>query len=119
MNMKSLAQHWFKAGILLVLIAAVTLVAYYFMDFLPSKEAGERAIQELQAADEKSQQAELLQTCLSGAADDYSNNWASNCMTSGTSNKGPDCTLPLTLAGSINQSLKDAKDECFKEYPQS
>ncbi|MDY0015965.1 MAG: zinc ribbon domain-containing protein [Bacteroidales bacterium] len=95
------------------------------------------------AEEEKKNKATMLNVCLSLAQDNYSAVWASNCKSNaskistgiancresslsdsdcrsiwGNPDSSSDCSLPLDLAKSIEDSLNKRKDECFKKYPQ-
>lgn len=99
--------------------------------------------EEKQEEEEKKNKATMLNICLSLAQDNYNAVWASNCKSNaskistglascresslsdsdcrsiwGSPNAKPDCSLPLDLAKSIEDSLNKQKDECFKKYPQ-
>jgi hypothetical protein len=104
-------------------------VFYYFVIFLPKQERAKLDFekqqeqqkmdlqkQQQQAADEKSQEnGKILQSCLDEAAKNYYANFENNCQKRGLSS---DCNLPLELANSIREGWNEAKDVCFKMYPQ-
>lgn len=95
------------------------------------------------AEDEKNANKILLDDCLSTAQADYTLNWTedckanakrvsngiANCKTIGNSDSfcrslwgsadaSPNCSLPLDLSKSIEDSLTQQKNDCFKKYPQ-
>jgi hypothetical protein len=57
-----------------------------------------------------------LDQCLQRAAKDYSTNWDRHCETRGLKD---DCALPLILVESVNKFYRDAKEDCFKQYPKT
>ena len=98
-----------------MLLLAVASPAYYFIVYVPNRDA----VQQQNLATQKLNQTALLQACMADADTNYSSTWAANCKTAGVSNKGPNCTLPMVIVNSANQSLQDDKNLCLKEYPQN
>jgi len=103
------------------------------------KEAQEKSARESEAAMNEAR----LNMCLSDTREDYENNWANSCkagaerqqrglqdcLNSGldrnycssvwrAADGGPNCSLPRETARRWNDSLKEAKNECYKKYPQ-
>lgn len=93
-------------------------IGYYFVIFLPQKEQA-RIQQEKEkktAIEEKEASKKLLLSyCLEDADKTYSYNWDKACKTRGLKDE---CSLPSETADSIENYRKQAKDECFKKYPQ-
>ena len=90
-------------------------IAYYFVIYLPQKDATARQAQQ----EYRKQQQADLNNCLSAAETDYNANWVSACKTSGLNNTGPDCSLPSSVADGIDQYRTSEKNDCFKQYPQN
>jgi hypothetical protein len=104
-------------------------VFYYYVIFLPKQEQAKLDFQkqqeqtridlqknEQQAADDKTQKnRSMLQECLYEADLENFSEWENNCKTRGLKSG---CSLPMDLAESIGEDLKEAKDFCFKQYPQ-
>jgi len=116
-----------------LLIIALS-VGYYFVMYLPQKD------QSVQTA--KTQQATMQRACLADAGTNYMATWAADCkanaqrITTGYQNcvntglgsaeclsiwNTPDssasCSLPATTADSLNNSLQNDKEDCYKQYP--
>lgn len=131
------------SGILLISLA----IFYYLVIFIPHREQA-KLDQQKQQQTEADRQARLnslkLSGCLDAAQGDYSANWASNCKSNavakttgynnclneaymtaatcasvwGSPDDSPNCSLPTALANSLDDGLKNARDECYKRYPQ-
>ena len=103
--------------IIAVLIIAMS-VAYYLVVFLPHEEQmslnqKQQALQDTKKA--ANQKALDLEFCLSRADSDGSSFWDSECESQGL---GKNCSLPEFNANRVDNSIKEAKSECFKQYPQ-
>jgi hypothetical protein len=111
-----------NAGISKAISFSVVLIGiavfYYYVVFLPNQEQTKLDFQKQQE-----QTAEynarvnntLLQACLDKAEKNYNAEWEIGCNTEKLKN---DCNLPLYLADNIKKDRNDAKDFCFKQYPQ-
>jgi Tfp pilus assembly protein PilE len=114
-------------------IIASLAIGYYFVIYLPQRDKAQQALleaqqREKQAVLEQSQasqeakkktQQQDLQNCLYQADFDYLSYWARECKNFGIKNTGSNCTLPTFNAERVDQSNTDAKNYCFKEYPQN
>lgn len=100
-------------------------VAYYFVIFLPGKERLQLQIkqQEVENSIKKDQETEKnkienkvnLDLCLKRAGENFDNNWNSGCEKQGLKKE---CELPTSWADTYTESLNNAKEDCFKRYPQ-
>lgn len=84
----------------------------------------------------------LLDMCLDIAQESYKSNWKTNCKSVakrkstgyksclqrlsendckslwGEIDSSSNCSLPIELTSSLNEDLKNQKNDCFKKYPQ-
>jgi hypothetical protein len=141
-----IAKNWFKLIIGVAVLVASISIGYYFVIYLPGvndaqiktqQEAQQEASINQQA--QKNAQAAALSDCLSLADSNYHLNWVAackshynTCLSVGlpTSKSfcskqwNPDPTLawncPLSIAesDSVTNIQTEAKNECFKQYPQ-
>ncbi len=102
-------------GIAAIIVALA--VGYYFVIYLPEKDKAQEAA--AQQAAQKAQQKIALDACLSSADTTYTTNWNSACKSNGLDKKTDGCTLPADNANEINNSRTQARDDCFKEFPQN
>ena len=69
--MKWLEEHWFKVGILSILLLVVILSAYYFMIFVPQREAAREAAAKFQSNFEKFQKESCVTQAEQIAINEY------------------------------------------------
>lgn len=124
--MKWLEEHWFRLGILIVLVFAFAFalyIAYEALVAIPQATAiaqvAEQQQQAAAAALAKQTAASDLSNCMLAASEDESANWASACKSFGISNSGPNCTLPTSNANTVTAAYQSEKSDCFQEYPQN
>lgn len=120
----------------LIGIAAIIIalsIGYYFIIYLPQKDQAELAIQkqiqldksslqqqeQIELAAQKEKQKSDLQKCLLEADIDGNNFWNDNCKNFGIDKKTEGCLLPKDTAERVEKSTTDAKNVCFKIYPQN
>jgi|SRR3989338_2897947 len=116
-----LKNNWFKLCIVIAsFIVAISL--YQSLVVIPREEARRKEAKEsLKAIEDKFEKEDAqrqLNLCLSAADIDYGINWNSQCKTFGVNHKGEDCTLPKYNADTIEGWKSDARNECFRKYPQ-
>jgi phage-related tail fiber protein len=129
-----LKENWFKVGIIIAILLLAYSV-YYALVVRPDKQATEQ--QQL-----KTENQNLLQTCLALADLNYSSNWATACQTNaqrvkdgyqncvnqdlgaancrsvwGTPDDSANCSLPTTTAQNVNNYHDQDKADCYKQYP--
>lgn len=132
-----LKENWFRAGILITILAAVFSVGYYYVIFLPQKEQArinqqkqEQIEKELKEDAEKAEakrQATLNSLLLEACLADAENKWrdwgqrlsqkANECKVQG----GGICRTAEAFVEAFDKNdaqLQQDKDECFKKYPQ-
>lgn len=69
--MKWLADNWFKVGLLMILVIAIGLIAYYFMIFIPLRASLDRTAKEncvSEAQQTAIQEYEASPTCIGAYA---------------------------------------------------
>lgn len=78
-----------------------------------------KELKEQEAKAEAKRQADLnasrLDICLDNALTNYRARFKDECKSRGLKE---DCSLPLWIAEALENSLIDAKSDCFKKYPQ-
>lgn len=139
-----LSKWTFGYVLLTVLVGSFIYFGYQIAVVNP---ATQRQIQNEEEAAKQTQNAVnnyKYSQCLSEAQTTYSDMWAQNCVGYGEKEQegyascrenedatfcislygdpstfsDTNCSLPLTLADSLDSNLKDAKADCLKEYPQ-
>lgn len=69
--MSWLKEHWFKMGILLVLLLVIGLLAYYFMIFIPKKDLDEKAAIDFQDSVTKMEKENCVTSSETTAINEY------------------------------------------------
>ncbi len=120
-------ENWFKLGMMLILLLIGLSFGYYFVIFLPQKEMErkgllkhEQLIKEVerQEAKQKEENSRVnLGTCLNDADKNYHETMINACQK--YSGNISNCTIPLYLAKQYKEDQKNAKDVCFKRFPQA
>jgi len=105
----------FKAALAVTAILATLAVSYYALVTLPSLKREELARRESQADVREGQRQLELARCLYLAGEDYHSRWEKTCnRLSGDA----DCALPRETAALYDASLRQSREECFKQYPE-
>lgn len=110
------ADKFLKIAVGLGVLAAGTGVGYHFGIYLPKieQEKIERANQkEAQIVREKATKRAKYESCTSIASSSFLSGWEKSCKRLG---KGKDCSLPIDLAESWEETLTRDKKRCLDEY---
>src|ERR1700674_1549880 len=95
--MGGLEEHWFKVGVLVALLLFAASPAYYFIVYIPHRdaeqhqaaaaeqqaEAAQTALEKQNLDQQKAAQSDLFQTCLDTAHQHYLDSWSSDCTLEG------------------------------------
>ena len=98
-HMEFFKENWFKLIISATLLLAVLSVSYYYMAFLPHKEA---------------KRVSQLGYCLAKASVTKFNDWDNHCE---RLEKRATCNLPSNIADGVNERYEANENICFKKYP--
>jgi preprotein translocase subunit YajC len=118
-------KRFVQVSIVLAILIVALSVAYYLVIFLPQKDKEQldlqKQVQEQKQMEDKATKDASLQRslglhgCIIAADADGTSFWNTECKGLGL---GEDCRLPQYNADRVDQSIKDAKTLCFREYPQ-
>ena len=120
--MEWLKEHWFKIGILVALLLIAAAPAYYFIIYLPKKDAALQANidrKQLDSVSQKEEQARLLQVCLDAADANYNSLFTEDCKLEGNANCDTKPKLSYSHMATLGNDRDSEKSFCFKQYPQS
>lgn len=110
-------QHHFLFAISALIISIS--IGYYFVIYIPHRDKEkldyERNIQIIKTMEDKAT-LKNREECLQDAEIRGSEFWDSECEGQGLKK---DCRLPTYNADRVDSHIKDAKNECFKKYPQN
>jgi|GEM_PF-2868775 len=114
-----LTALWFRILTAIILIVIAISVYHYYMVYLPNKDS--------EVAQNKIVSANLSQSCLSSAQTRYSTAYQLFCDSNnrvsgggGTSGVGSTCLMLYPAQEtSLNTTLQNDQNVCFKEYPQN
>lgn len=122
------ADKFLKIAVGLGILSAGVGVGYHYGIYIPEMEREKISREEQRIA--KAQQAESekqsrliaqkqeaksnYQSCISASEDVYEGDWEENCKTSGVNNKGKNCSLPSSLAGTLSKRLDERKNRCLE-----
>ncbi len=114
--LKWLKENWFRLGILLLILIALIVVAYYFLYLIPNQRQGEQW-QQTSAQISKDAQVGTAErdykSCLFSAQLTYDGNWSANCI-DGSNTSG--CKIPSAIAVALRAQLASDQDLCEKHY---
>ena len=113
-----LTALWFRILTAIVLVVIAISVYHYYMVYLPNKDS--------EVAQAKIVSANLLQTCLNSAQSKHSSGWQMFCdsnnkvsILSNTKDSPVCLMLYPAQETSLNTTLENDQNVCFKEYPQN
>jgi len=109
-----------KLALIIAILIATISVSYYHVYFVPQKERAKLELQKQMAREKETKellQRQSLESCLSDAEEYYKELTAKGVE---SCNKYPDSAYEcgLSLFDEVERDLKEAKNECFKKYPQ-
>jgi len=110
-GMPSESKHLDKILKISIIVASLVIsisIAYYFLFFIPHKEAvKQRAEKEATVK---------LEKCLSEVKDSYDKRWSDTCKTSGaTVEADGSCLLDDSDANYVYKRYQDSKSECYRQ----
>ena len=108
-----------KISIIVGVMLTSLSITYYFVIFLSSQEKIKIEKAEKKEFEQKIKEDQRqidLDRCLLNAEIVYYELWNKNCKSRKLKD---DCSLPLSLAESVNKTLKENKEDCFKQYPKT
>lgn len=122
-----------KTAVLVALILGLSVVGYGYLNISyknkvfeaeqvekKQKRLDENAEKEAakveaeERAKEEALKRNLLDVCLSAADEGYTEVWNKACKERGLAEE---CSLPISLAESIDDTHNSQKDDCFRKYP--
>jgi hypothetical protein len=110
------ADKFLKIAVGLGVLAAGAGIGYHYAVYLPKTEQQkiERAAQkEAQMVAEKEAKSAKYESCTTRALGSFLSGWEKSCKQLG---KGKDCSLPIGLAESWEETLKTDKQACLDEF---
>jgi hypothetical protein len=113
---KFLYENWFKLVLTFIALLALGIYAYQTLIVLPKEKADKEYQATLERLDKQAKKAlseKKLNDCQLYVSFDYSANFKNECKSRSLK---PDCSLPLAIAESLSRTMKDAKENCYKEY---
>ncbi len=121
------ADKFLKIAVGLGILSAGAGVGFHYGIYIPEMEREKISREEQRTA--KAQQVESQKqnrliaqkreakinynSCISDSEDAYKGDWIENCKTSGISNKGENCTLPIALADTLSKNMNERKNRCL------
>ncbi len=120
--MKFLSENWFKAGILGIFLMVAYPIYNYYSNYLPERDAQikkEQSDKEFQQAVDKTNNANKLQTCLNLADINYNELFTADCKLERNLNCDTSPTLSVSTIKGLQSDRDNAKEFCFKQYPQN
>src|SRR5690349_5485083 len=108
----------FYVSLSLFFVISASSIAYYFIMFLPQKELIQLELQKTVQKEKgiaAEQKAKDLKACLMMADLNGVHFWNNECKSQGL---GEECRLPTYNANRVDGSIKEDKEDCFKQYPQ-
>ena len=122
------ADKFLKIAVGLGILSAGAGVGFHYGIYIPEMEREKISREEQRTA--KAQQVESQKqnrliaqkqeakinynSCISASEDVYEGDWAENCKASGVSNKGKNCSLPSSLAGTLSKRSDERKSRCLE-----
>lgn len=110
-------DKFFKASLGIGALMVGVAFLYYFVVFLPDKEAARQKHlddQQLTKTLESAEKDHKRNACFEWASKNKRTNWASSCE---SLNLSEDCLLPPAKFNRIDKIYSEQKADCFKLFP--